>query len=581
MTVSIGRLAPVAHLPLVLGVLRKLEVAQIIDTMIPPNPAHVLSNGRGVEALVLAILDGHHALYKVGRRLDERGMLPLLQPGLEPLSVHDTRLGQILDALFGAKLNQVFSAIALKALETYAISTPWIHQDTTTISLYGAYDDGSAASTAPRPAYGHNKDGRGDLKQVLLSLGVSGDGGLPVRMGLRDGNTSDSVEVPQAIEESLALGLGGLQGIVADSKAYSQRTLGLCLEQEMGLVTLVPKTCGIRQEVEAWGQKQSSLPLLVDKPARRRRDAPRRWYGRSITREVEVEYVDGRIALAPVRFVAVYSNQLAQHHAEAYGKAQVREATALAEHVAQVQQRRFACEADAHTAIAEYEGRGTGTRGRRACRWRYHAVRYEVEAQWQRTKRTHRGRPRKDEEVEHEWVYCLHSHTKALSPPVATFGWLVLATTVREQTCDDAEIVRAYRDQTTTVEAGFRWIKNPAAISPVWLEKRERIAALAMLTVVGLLVYSLIQRQVRQYLQQHQQSIPGNKGDTALPTAAVVFASFASVTQVHVHLDGVDVCQVHGWQGHHRLICQALGLDEFWYAGSTDQKNHLTRPRAP
>ncbi len=164
---------------------------------------------------------------------------------------------------------------------------------------------------------------------------------------------------------------------------------------------------------------------------------------------------------------------------------------------------------------------------------------------------------------------------------MATFGWLVLATTVREQTCDDAEIVRAYRDQTTTVEAGFRWIKNPAAISPVWLEKRERIAALAILTVVGLLVYSLIQRQVRQYLQQQQQSIPGNKGDTALPTAAVVFASFASVTQVYVNLDGVDVCQVHGWQGHHRRICQALGLDECWYEGSTDQKNHLTRPRAP
>jgi hypothetical protein len=74
MALSIRRLSPVAHLPLVLGVLRQLEVAQIIDTMIPPNPAHVLSNGRGVEALVVAILDGHHALYKVGRRLDERGM---------------------------------------------------------------------------------------------------------------------------------------------------------------------------------------------------------------------------------------------------------------------------------------------------------------------------------------------------------------------------------------------------------------------------------------------------------------------------------------------------------------------------
>jgi hypothetical protein len=58
-------------------VLRKLEVAPLLETMIPPNPAHVVSSGRGVEALVLAMLDGHHALYKVGRRLDERGMLPL------------------------------------------------------------------------------------------------------------------------------------------------------------------------------------------------------------------------------------------------------------------------------------------------------------------------------------------------------------------------------------------------------------------------------------------------------------------------------------------------------------------------
>ena len=98
-----------------------------------------------------------------------------------------------------------------------------MHHDTTPLSLSGAYADVSEASHAPRPAYGHHKDGRGDWKHVLLSLGVSGDGGLSLRLGLRDGKTSASVEVPQAINESLALGLGGFQGIVADSQAYSQR----------------------------------------------------------------------------------------------------------------------------------------------------------------------------------------------------------------------------------------------------------------------------------------------------------------------------------------------------------------------
>src|SRR5213594_3427287 len=141
MAVAIHQISPVAHLPLVLGVLRKLNVAALIETFCPPHPANVLSGGRGVEALILAILDGHHALYKVGARFEERGMFPLLQPGLERTALHDYRLGQILDALFAANLNRVFGAVALRALEVYAIPTPWLHQDTTTITLYGAYEE--------------------------------------------------------------------------------------------------------------------------------------------------------------------------------------------------------------------------------------------------------------------------------------------------------------------------------------------------------------------------------------------------------------------------------------------------------
>src|SRR5499426_4835937 len=211
MAVTIQHIRPVAHLPLVLGVVRKLNIAALLDTFCPPHPAHVLSCGRGVEALLLAILDGHHALYKVGARLEERGMLPLLQDGLRRASLSDYRLGQILDALFAAQLHRVFGAIALNALEVYALSTPWLHQDTTTITLYGAYEEEvrpCEGLVPPRPAYGHSKDGREDLKQVLLSLGVSSDG-LPLRMGLRDDKTSDSTATPGAIEECLALGLDG------------------------------------------------------------------------------------------------------------------------------------------------------------------------------------------------------------------------------------------------------------------------------------------------------------------------------------------------------------------------------------
>jgi len=573
MAMTVQQIRPVAHLPLVLGVLRRLEVATIIDRLIPPHPAHVLSCGRGVEALVLAILDGDHALYKVGRRLEERGIVSLLQPGLTRASLNDYRLGHILDALFAANLNGVFGAVALKALEVYAIPTPWLHQDTTTIALYGAYADEPKTPGTPRPAYGHSKDGRADLKQVLLSLGVSGDSGLPLRVGVRDGNTSDSVETPFAIEECLSLGLEGVQGIVGDSKAYSRRTLGLCLEKGIGLVTLVPRTCAVRQELEAWGQQHPALPLLVEKPGRTKDEEPRRWHGHSVLRQVEVEYSEGRVAQEEVRFVVVHSSQLAQQQAQRYASVQGKEVETVADHVRHVHARWFACLSDAEAAIAEYEGRGPGRRGRRPRPWRYHTVRYRSVAAIRRTRRARRGRPAKTAPPPTESGYRLAVEVEGLTNAEEENGWVVLATTVRAETCTDAEILQAYQDQNTTVESGFRWIKNPAAISPVWLEKPERIAALAMLTVIGLLVYTVIQRQVRLYLRTHDQQIPGNKGMTATPTAAVVLALFAQVALIQLEIDEQEVEQIYGVQPHHLLLCDALGLDASWYAVPLAQKN--------
>ena len=107
----------------------------------------------------------------------------------------------------------------------------------------------------------------------------------------------------------------------------------------------------------------------------------------------------------------------------------------------------------------------------------------------------------------------------------------------------------------------------------MWLEKPERIAALAMLTVLGLLIYSVIQRQVRLYLRTHGQPSPGNKGLTPTPTAAVVLALCTQVALVHIRRDGQEVAQLSGVQPYHLLVCDALGLDSSWYAASSAQKN--------
>jgi|SRR5712691_9297203 len=104
MAVEVSEIRPVTHLPLILGMLWKLEVTAR-PGCVPPAPSHhdsCLWPAGG--SLDLGDSGGHHALYKVGQRLEERGMLPLLQPGLRRASLNDYRLGQILDVLFAANL---------------------------------------------------------------------------------------------------------------------------------------------------------------------------------------------------------------------------------------------------------------------------------------------------------------------------------------------------------------------------------------------------------------------------------------------------------------------------------------------
>ena len=290
-------------------------------------------------------------------------------------------------------------------------------------------------------------------------------------------------------------------------------------------------------------------------------------------RQVEVEYSDKRVVQEEVRFVVVHASQLAQQQAQASAAAQVKAAEAVADHVRQAHTRGFACRPDAEAAIAEYEGRRQGRRGRPPRPWRYHTLRSGIVAESRRTRRARRGRPAKTDPAPTESGYRLVVEVEGLRHPEEDNGWTVLATTVRPEVGTDAEILQAYQDQTTTVEPGFRWLKHPAAIAPVWLEKPERIAALAMLTVIGLLVYRIIQRQVRLYLHTHGQQVPGNKGTTAIPTAAVVLSLFAQGALVRVWIDEQVLAQVYGVQAHHLLLCNALGLDSSWYEVPSEYKS--------
>jgi hypothetical protein len=259
----------VARVPWGLGVVRQRTVATRIEPCCPPHTAQVLACGRGVATVLLAILDSPHALSQVGGRLEAHGRLPLLPPGHGRASRPEYRLGQRRDALVAAHLHRVLRAIALHSLEGYALATPGLPQATPTLTLYEAYEaetrPGAQRQHAPerpvppRPAAGHRQEGRAARTQGLLRLGGSREG-LPLRLGVRGGHTRDRPEPPGALDGCLALGRGGLHGIGADRQASWHRTRGVCRAKRVGLLTLGPRPCAVRQELAARGQQPGPWP---------------------------------------------------------------------------------------------------------------------------------------------------------------------------------------------------------------------------------------------------------------------------------------------------------------------------------
>ena len=208
------------------------------------------------------------------------------------------------------------------------------------MTLYGASEEAARPREGlvpPRPASGHSTEGRDALTQVLLRLGVSSEG-LPLRMGLRDGNTSDRTEPPVAMEECVALASTGsaalgptvrpmvnVRGDCAWRSGWGSspwcRVRVRCARRERrgaaarGVARMARKT---------WADPSGAVAMLA-------------WTTR--VRRVSVADADGRLDAAERRCLVVHSSQGAQQAATAYAAAPATEAERVAEPLQRVEAR--------------------------------------------------------------------------------------------------------------------------------------------------------------------------------------------------------------------------------------------------
>jgi transposase len=149
------------------------------------------------------------------------------------------------------------------------------------------------------------------------------------------------------------------------------------------------------------------------------------------------------------------------------------------------------------------------------------------------------GRPRKDAQPR-QCYYQIRatvvSDEAAITIEKQRAGRFILATNVLDahQLSND-DLLKEYKAQQST-ERGFRFLKDPLFFtSSVFLNSTQRVAALAMVMGLCLLVYSLGQRALRQALATAKQTINNQLGKpTASPTMRWVFQCFMSIHLVTI-----------------------------------------------
>lgn len=545
------------HLPLVGAMLRELAVKDTLDALIPPHERHAVTVGECVEALVLTILTGEHALSRVADTLASDDLEVIFQRMLDAAHFHDNRLGRALDALWRTGLDRVYGAVISQAIRHYALELTRLHTDTTSLKVYGAYER-DEGEEGPLVTFGYSRDHRPDLKQLLFGLTVTAEG-VPVWGHMTDGNCSDSVEhrfhITQLRQHLPDLGEPLL---VADSKFFAGGTIALAAEHRFHFVTLVPQTVGLRQKlVDA--PELGALPLLWERPGRRKGQIER-YHGASVLRPYRWKPPAGEVQELALRFLVVESTQLANAKAPRWAAAQQTEEATLAALQRQWQRRAFACEADAHQAA---------TLCLRELALHSHHLTYTVGAEWVSEKRPTRGRPPKDAPSRQCQVWRVtwqvHEATEAITARARREARFVLATNVLDvHQLSDAELLQAYKGQ-PAAELSFKWAKNPAAIAPIFLETPTRIAALGCVYLLALLVYTLVERQVRKSLAERGETLPDRPAPSQRPTARTVFQLMRNIAVVSLWWAGQAHRQVTALNAHQRHVIHLLGCERSLY----------------
>ncbi len=486
------------HLGIVSVMCDEINLVNVIDQLIPPDPRAIMTTGECVKLMVINGLGfTSRPLYLEAQFYGSKPIGRFLGRSCASEEVSDDRLGRTLDSCFSCGCASIFSMIAGKAAIRFKVNNKFQHLDSTSIQVQGEY---TSEDENPIITFGHSKDYRPDLKQFMISLICSQDGDVPLLAQTIAGNTSDKTHFKETLSnlKNQIQNSPNASYFVADSALYAADTL-VEISSYMKWITRVP-------------EKIKVASVLID----------------SIIKEDMEELSDGYKGIAVCstygkirqRWLLIYSEQAYSREKKTLERQVKKEFELKTKELKKFGSKSFDCECDARSSLEAFQKT-----------LKYHRITDIVVTQ-QRVK-LGRGRPKKGDPIVTKYTIetGLQKDDERVLASLQKKGKFIIATNeLDDKQLSNHELLNNYKGQ-QSVERGFRFLKDPLFMtSSVFLKTQERIMALGMIMCLCLLVYTLAQRYLRQKLKKLNTSIPNQLGKpTCTPTMRWVFQIFEGV----------------------------------------------------
>ena len=492
----------IGHLGLIAATIQDTGLMDVVNDQLGVIDGSV-KHGHRVGAMILNGLGFiNTALYMTPRFFYDKPIALLLGEGVTADQLNDDCLGRCLDKIAAYGTTKWYSEIALAVVSKAGLLSRMAHLDSTTLSLYGAYD-AAGDNVSPKPLPGYSKDHRPDLKQVTLQCVSLGKSALPIWMEALDGNSSDKKSFPETVKRVNAfynqVESAPEMCFVADSALYGEKLNDLNVDW----LTRVPET-------------YNEAKLLCNR-------INVSWVQSSDQRYQFCEY-------SPTdkseRWLLIRSDPAFNRENDTFLRKHDRVFEEIQKLLWHCSCQEFNCENDAKKNIDKI------IRSKK----HFYNIDYDI---IKLPRYDGKGRPQKNQEP-NNFIYQvkitgISSNLMEIVKKRETLGRFVLATNVQDKgKISNESMLLEYKDQ-SEIERGFRFIKNDTfGLDEVYLKKPERIGALMAVMTLCLLVYGLTQYKLREALQHNNEFLPNQKKKpTNKPTLMWVFALFSSVVMVN------------------------------------------------